>query len=509
MPTLASSSSSIMKITASRLLFHCTKRRHCRHERLFVSLASSPSTVHPRQPEYRSTEQQVVRSLSSSASFDYSPICVAATRQHVGKTSVSLALMSGLIERFGKENVGFMKPVGQKSLPVQDENGQTIQVDKDAALIKSYFNLNHQLWKHTSPVLIPQGYTKDYLDGKISYQDQIDTVLSSYSKVKENSSIVLCEGTGHCAVGNIVDVCNADVASLLQGKMVLVANGGLGSAIDELSLNIQWCMERNVSIAGIVINQIQLDKYDQTVEYITKAIHQKWGKSIPVLGCIPDRPFLGCAALSDLERIFHAALLTGAQHRLRHYRMQDVSIVANSLEVFLKQLRTNAQSKRTLYVCHASRTDILLGYLMESTQRLIKQQEEHEKNPQLFVSFEEPNELSVLQEGESPSFFESAMVVTGCNDYPISTQILQIITSLPSESAPPILLTDTTTDTVLYNLYNYTPKLNIDDARRVTKAIEHYQPHINFDLLLEQVRIPKTNQDDNNDDTPQLKVGSI
>jgi hypothetical protein len=36
------------------------------------------------------------------------PIFVAATRQHVGKTSVSLALMSGLKKRFGK--VGFIKP---------------------------------------------------------------------------------------------------------------------------------------------------------------------------------------------------------------------------------------------------------------------------------------------------------------------------------------------------------------------------------------------------------------
>jgi len=40
------------------------------------------------------------------------PIFVAATRQHVGKTTVSLALMSGLQKRFDK--VGFLKPVGQQ-----------------------------------------------------------------------------------------------------------------------------------------------------------------------------------------------------------------------------------------------------------------------------------------------------------------------------------------------------------------------------------------------------------
>jgi BioD-like phosphotransacetylase family protein len=41
---------------------------------------------------------------------------VAATKQHVGKTSTSLALLSGLQKRFDK--VGFIKPVGQQHVPV-------------------------------------------------------------------------------------------------------------------------------------------------------------------------------------------------------------------------------------------------------------------------------------------------------------------------------------------------------------------------------------------------------
>jgi BioD-like N-terminal domain of phosphotransacetylase len=44
------------------------------------------------------------------------PIFVAATKQHVGKTSTSLALLSGLQKRFDK--VGFIKPVGQQHVTV-------------------------------------------------------------------------------------------------------------------------------------------------------------------------------------------------------------------------------------------------------------------------------------------------------------------------------------------------------------------------------------------------------
>lgn len=48
------------------------------------------------------------------------PIFVAATKQHVGKTTVSLALMSGLKKRFDK--VGFIKPVGQQHVEVMSDN---------------------------------------------------------------------------------------------------------------------------------------------------------------------------------------------------------------------------------------------------------------------------------------------------------------------------------------------------------------------------------------------------
>ena len=41
---------------------------------------------------------------------------------------------------------------------------------------------------------------------------------------------MLVEGTGHCAVGSIVNVNNAKVASLLGASMVLIANGGLGTS---------------------------------------------------------------------------------------------------------------------------------------------------------------------------------------------------------------------------------------------------------------------------------------
>ena len=98
----------------------------------------------------------VYRMLSTSRPR---PIFVAATKQHVGKTTTSLALMSGLQKRFDK--VGFIKPVGQQHVTVfSSALGEDIRVDKDICLLKEQFHLDHIDYRHMSPVIIPRGYTK-------------------------------------------------------------------------------------------------------------------------------------------------------------------------------------------------------------------------------------------------------------------------------------------------------------------------------------------------------------
>jgi AAA domain len=73
-----------------------------------------------------------------------------------------------------------------------------------------------------SPVIIPSGYTKRYVDGEISFDKQLKDVETAMQHVQGASDVVLCEGTGHCAVGSIVGLNNAKVASILGCDMVLV-----------------------------------------------------------------------------------------------------------------------------------------------------------------------------------------------------------------------------------------------------------------------------------------------
>jgi len=175
------------------------------------------------------------------------------------------------------------------------------------------------------------------------------------------SDIVLAEGTGHCGVGSIVGLNNAKIASLIGADMVLVCNGGLGSAFDELELNRILCQHYNVRVAGVIINKVIPDKLEQTEHYMRKAMKQAWG--VPLLGCIPDRPFLGCPALADLEHLFHTKLLCGAEHVFRHYAIGDINVVTTSMRRFLENLRN--KPPRTLYICHVTRDDLIVGFMSE------------------------------------------------------------------------------------------------------------------------------------------------
>jgi dethiobiotin synthetase len=128
--------------------------------------------------------------------------------------------MSGLQKRYNK--VGFLKPVGQQHVGVLDKEGRTLRVDKDVVLIREHFKLDHVNYADMSPVIIPQGYTKKFVDGEISIEGQMQDVQRAMANVAKSNEVVLIEGTGHCAVGSIVGLNNAKVASIIGADMVLV-----------------------------------------------------------------------------------------------------------------------------------------------------------------------------------------------------------------------------------------------------------------------------------------------
>lgn len=212
----------------------------------------------------------------------------------------------------------------------------------------------------------------------------------------------------------------------------------------------------------VIINKVRHDKYEQTKHYMAKALKQTWG--VPLLGCIPDRPYLGCPALADLESLFQTQLLCGESFRLRHYNKDDINVVTTSLTRFLENLRL--KRPRTLYVCHVTRDDLIVGFLGEYQRRRNKE--------------EEP--------------FEAALLVCGRKGkYQVSQEVQDMI---KGSSGPPVMIADVSTHEATQAIHEYTPKLNIHDENRVEDAIQHYEPYIDFDELLRRTRASNSSFND-------------
>lgn len=358
-------------------------------------------------------------------------IFFGATGQNVGKTTVCLGSIGSLQKIFSR--VGFIKPVGQQHVKVDDER----LVDKDVVLFKKRFNLESP-WEDMSPVLIPAGFTRDFLDKKYSEEEMLNSIKQSYLKIAEDSEFVIVEGTGHIGVGSIINLNNAKVAGSLGLDMVIISSGGLGSAFDELSLNIALCEKYGVKVKGIILNKVLEDKREMIEEYFPKAL-KKWG--IPLLGCIPYHPFLNTPCMKDFENLFKTPLLAGRSYQYRHFC--NVRLVAGSVDSYAHEIKLNE-----LVITPASREDIVLTYLKK--------------------------ERDLREEGKD---LEGGLILTG--ERPPSDALLHCI----EKSDVPSLYAPRCSYDAMKIITSHIAKIGIEDTQKVEKAIQVVESNINFNQL--------------------------
>lgn len=200
---------------------------------------------------------------------------VAATSQHVGKTTSTL----GLIKAFQSKgfHVGYCKPVGQQALTWQNHH-----IDKDALLFATSMNFDLEASLH-SPVILGPGATTDYIEHPDKYNFP-DRIMEAAHRLEKQYEALIYEGTGHPGVGSVVDLSNARVAKMVGAQVILIVEGGIGSTIDELNMSSALFREEGVPIAGIIINKVKPDKLDKIKYYLEKKMGHN---DPPILGYLP------------------------------------------------------------------------------------------------------------------------------------------------------------------------------------------------------------------------------
>jgi len=202
-------------------------------------------------------------------------IYIAASSQHVGKTTSTLGLVSALHGRGA--NVGYCKPVGQKHVDVMGD-----KVDKDTLLFSDLIGFDIQAEVH-SPIIFWKGATQEFIDTPDKYKP-VERIQNAERILSERHDRVIYEGTGHPGVGSVANLSNARVAKLLNAGVIMVVPGGIGSTIDMLNLCLSLFREEKVPVIGVIINKVKPEKIDLIREYVGKWLKVK---GIPLLGLIP------------------------------------------------------------------------------------------------------------------------------------------------------------------------------------------------------------------------------
>ena len=200
----------------------------------------------------------------------YKNIYVAASNQHVGKTTSTLGLVSTLLQK--DINVGYCKPVGQKYL-------MDVLVDKDTLLFADLIKFDVEPSLH-SPVVLPSRTVQNFIKNPDEH-DFEERIIRAKEELNQRHEVTIFEGTGHPGVGSVVSLSNARVAKLLDAGVIMIVEGGIGSTIDMLNMCTALFREEGVPIIGVIINKVRADKMNKVKEYLSVWLERN---NIPLLG---------------------------------------------------------------------------------------------------------------------------------------------------------------------------------------------------------------------------------
>src|SRR5438093_10107256 len=228
-------------------------------------------------------------------------VFIAATRQNDGKTTASLGLLSALQKCYPR--IGYIKPVGQRFVEIEEQ-----KIDEDTVLMDRVYKLNCPL-VDMSPIAVEPDFTRKYLESS-NNEVLVKRIVSAFDRVAWEKDFVLCEGSGHAGVGSVFDLSNAQVANILNAKVIIVTQGGIGRPIDEVSLNQALFDKEDVEIIGVIVNKVMPDKVEHVAEFVRRGLKRK---GLDLLGVIPHQRILSIPSVGVIQEELDSALLNGSK----------------------------------------------------------------------------------------------------------------------------------------------------------------------------------------------------
>ncbi len=229
-----------------------------------------------------------------------SPLFITGTGEDVGKTLVTLGVVSDLLQRF--DRVGFIKPLGIARVRAGREG-----LDIDALLIERVCSVHANI-KDMCPVTL-SGATWPQVSAEDS-EKMLDRMKDAYRRISADRDIMVVEGTGGAALGSSLGLSNARIASEFGCKVLLV--GGYGTMahnpVDIALMNATFFRAAGVEVIGIIVNRVPHDLLASYEEYAAAIFRTL---EIPLVGVLPDEPRLNTFRFLQVSEVLRGEMLCG------------------------------------------------------------------------------------------------------------------------------------------------------------------------------------------------------
>jgi dethiobiotin synthetase len=366
-------------------------------------------------------------------------IYVAATGQHIGKTTSTLGIVANL-QKMGY-NTGYCKPVGQQYVSVDGK-----VADKDAVLFAKVIGFDVVPEWH-SPVVLARGATRDFLDRPEDFNYPED-IRRAAEHLEPNFDVMVYEGTGHPGVGGVVNLSNADVAHMLDAGVVMVVEGGIGSTIDRLIMSLALFREQNLPLLGVIVNKVIPEKHDEVAKYVGRKLEQM---GIPLLGVVPFDRTLSFPIMETVNDAVGGKVIFNG-HRLNN-RVED--IMAGSLV----DLDEFSAFRNILLVVSHKRLEEAIEKVKEVAK--MKKLERTPLSGVIVTGDGKQENWFKLESMEHPYFIR--------NEIPVLTTTLDTYGSVVKVSRIEV-------------------KINTRTPWKIKRAITLIREHVDFDLMLENLQ---------------------
>lgn len=351
-------------------------------------------------------------------------ILVISTERYSGKSSLAVAMSMEFMDR--GYSVGYMKPVGFYPMKVEKE-----RVDEDAYFISKTLGLDVRL-SDLSPYFLNWDTMNRYMRKRPAKPEE--KVLKAYGRLAQGKDVMILEGGQNLVHGEILGLSAAEIADLLDAKVLLLETFKDDLIVDRILATSKYFGER---LLGIVVNWVPEHRLSFARNLLPRFLEER---NIELIGSVPTDRVLRSISVSDLASGLNGEIICAKDKG--EELVESMMVGAMGQEQALRLFRKQANK---VVITGGDRTDIQLAAL------------------------ETPTKCLVLTGGHRPS---------------------RLVLGQAEELGVPMILVDYDTATTVEMVDSTVGHQKVHNPEKINRMRKFVEEELNLDLLLEGIDLP-------------------